>query len=175
MQNMSFIKAAGLFAITLVVLVAGCTRKTNQTAAAPEGAGVKSESVVKVVSSPVEIAAGGAADAVFQITVQSGYHINANPPTYPYLKPTEIELKPPAGISVGFISYPNPLLKKFPFAENQLAIYEGSTQVKVMLKATATAARGFNNVPGKLKIQACDDQVCYPPGEISISVPLTTK
>jgi len=131
--------------------------------------------VVKVLTSPVEIPAGGTADAIIQINVQNGYHINANPPTYPYLKPTEVELQTTNGMSVGFITYPTPLTKQFPFAEKPLAIYEGSTQVKVLLKSSPTTKKESSNLPGKLKVQACDDQVCYPPGEIELTVPVTVK
>jgi hypothetical protein len=101
--------------------------------------------------------------------------VNANPPTYPYLKATELELTPPKGITVSFITYPNPIVKKFPFAENPIAIYEGDTKLNVMLTADRSVAKGASNLPGKLKVQACDDQVCYPPGEINVTVPVTIK
>jgi len=127
------------------------------------------------VTAPVGIPAGGSGDGFIQVKVQSGYHINANPPTYPYLKATEVELKPSAGLSVGFITYPNSIVKKFPFAENPVAIYEGQIQLKVLLKATPSASKGTSNLPGKLKVQACDDQVCYPPGEIELTIPVTVK
>lgn len=158
--------------ISLVVLT-GCTK--NKPNGAQTSGAIKSESVVQVVTSPVEISAGGTAEAIVQLSIQSGYHINANPPSYPYLKPTEVELKPANGITVGFITYPNPQTKQFPFAEKPLAIYEGSTQLKVLLKADAKAKKEASNLPGKLKVQACDDQVCYPPGEIQITFPVTVK
>ncbi len=159
--------------ISLLVL-SGCTKKSDPNEVQASGA-IKSESVVKVVTSPVELRAGGTAEAVVQLNIQRGYHVNANPPTYPYLKPTEVELKSANGITVGFISYPDPQTKQFPFAEKPLAIYEGSTQLKVFLKADASAKKEASNLPGKLKVQACDDQVCYPPGEIEITVPVTVK
>jgi len=131
--------------------------------------------VVSVVTAPVQIPAAGSADGFIQVKVQSGYHINANPPTYPYLKATEVEIKPSGGLSVGFITYPNSIVKKFPFAERPLAIYEGETQLKVLLKAAPSANKGTSNLAGKLKVQACDDQVCYPPGEIELTIPVTVK
>jgi DsbC/DsbD-like thiol-disulfide interchange protein len=174
-NNMSFPKSVFLITVIFMLLLAGCTRKAPDQTAQTGGAPIKSESVVKVLTSPVEIPAGGTADAIIQINVQNGYHINANPPTYPYLKPTEVELQPTNGMSVGFITYPTPLTKQFPFAEKPLAIYEGSTQVKVLLKASPTTKKESSNLSGKLKVQACDDQVCYPPGEIELTVPVTVK
>ena len=114
-------------------------------------------------------------NALVQLKIQSGYHINANPPTYPYLKATEVTLKPADGLSVGSITYPNSTSRKFPFADDPIAIYEGNAELKVVLKAAPTANKGPSNLPGKLKVQACDDQVCYPPGEIDVSIPVTVK
>jgi len=110
-----------------------------------------------------------------QVKVQNGYHINANPPTYAYLKATELEISTSGGLSVAFIRYPDSIVKKFPFAEKPVAVYEGENQLKVVFKAATSANKGSSNLPGKLKVQACDDQVCYPPGEIEITIPVTVK
>jgi hypothetical protein len=106
--------------------------------------------------------------------VKDGYHLNANPATYGYLKPTEFEITSGNNLTVGFIAYPNPITKKFSFAEKPLAIYESDTRVRIMLKASGSL-KGTSNLEGKLKVQACDDQVCYPPGELSVAIPVTVK
>jgi DsbC/DsbD-like thiol-disulfide interchange protein len=167
-----------LLSVLLILTAAACTKNpTNNLVSEKPGpqSAIRSEKVVRVASETVEIAHGGSADAIVHVTVQNGYHINANPPTYSYLRATEIELTPAGGISVAFIKYPNPLMKKFPFAEEPVAIYEGDTPLHVQLKAAPTAAKGASNLAGKLKVQACDDQVCYPPGEIAIAIPVTVK
>jgi hypothetical protein len=167
-----------------LLILSGCSKpaqsdnrpaQTSSPAGSTAAPQVTSESVVRFASEPVEIAAGGAGEATVHVTVQSGYHVNANPPTYPFLRPTELNLTPPTGITVSFIRYPNGLMKKFPFAEKPVAIYEGDTALKVSLKAASSAGKGASNLPGKLKVQACDDQVCYAPGEISVTVPVTIK
>jgi hypothetical protein len=109
------------------------------------------------------------------VTIKNGYHVNANPPTYPYLKATELEIPPAEGVSVGFITYPKALSKQFPFAEKPLAIYEGETELKVNLKADKSAKPGQRSIPTRLRIQACDDQVCYPPGTLALAIPANIK
>jgi len=136
---------------------------------------VTSESVVKAAAQPVEISAGGSAEAIVRVTIQGGYHINANPPTYPYLKATALEISPAGGVSVGRVIYPKALDKKFPFAEKPLAIYEGETNLKATLKADQAAKKGEQSIPAHLRIQACDDQVCYPPGTLSLAIPVNIK
>jgi DsbC/DsbD-like thiol-disulfide interchange protein len=109
------------------------------------------------------------------MTIQSGYHVNANPPTFPYLKPTALEISPSDGVSVAFVTYPKAVEKKFAFAEGPLAVYEGNTDVKATLKADKAAKKGERSVPALLRIQACDDQVCYPPGTIELAIPVNVN
>ncbi|MGH9872328.1 MAG: protein-disulfide reductase DsbD domain-containing protein [Pyrinomonadaceae bacterium] len=130
---------------------------------------------MKAAAQRVEIPAGGSAEATVRITIQSGYHVNANPPTFTYLKATELEITPSDGVSVAFISYPKALDKKFPFAEKPLAVYEGDTDLKPTLKADQAAKKGERSIPALLRIQACDDQLCYPPGTIELAIPVNVN
>ena len=166
----------GLALVVVALLLAACSKNVgDRTGSSAQRPTISSESVVLFAAEPVEIPWNGSKEAVVHVTVQNGYHLNANPPTYSYLKATELELSPTGGLSVGFITYPDPAIKKFPFAEKPLAIYEGDTQLKVLLKANASAAKGSSNLSGKLKVQACDDQVCYPPGELAVAIPVIVK
>jgi hypothetical protein len=144
-------------------------------AASPAAQRITSEGVVKAAPQPVEIPAGGSAEAVVRLNIQSGYHINANPPTYSYLKATALEVSSSDGVSVGFITYPKALDRKFPFAEKPLAVYEGETDLKATLKAGKETKKGERSIPARLRIQACDDQVCYPPGTLELAIPVNIK
>src|SRR4030095_1579766 len=136
---------------------------------------ITSEGVVKAAAQRIEIQAGGSAQATVQLTIQSGYHINANPPTFPYLKATVLEITPSDGVSVAFVTYPKAVEKKFAFAEKALAVYEGATELKATLKAENAAKKGQRSIPARLRIQACDDQVCYPPGAIELAIPVNVN
>ena len=143
--------------------------------ASPTAQKITSESVVKVATPPVEVSAGGAAEAIVRVTIQIGYHVNANPPTFSYLKATQLDISPGEGISAARVSYPMPVTKKFAFAEKPLAVYEGETEIKATIKADATASKGEHSVAAQLRVQACDDQVCYPPGQIELRLPVMVK
>ena len=169
-----------LRSLTLLCLpflfIAACSKPSQQSPGEPIAIQrITSQSVVKVVGQPLEIARGGSADATVRLTIQNGYHVNANPPTYSYLKPTELEVTPGDGFSVNYLTYPTALTKKFPFAEKSLAVYEGNTDLKVSLKANPKASPGEHSIPAVLRVQACDDQVCYPPGQIDLRIPVTIK
>ncbi len=163
-----------LLTVVLLTVVALSACKT----AAPESVAKKTVSSVTVVRAearPVEISAGGTSEAVVTLTIDDGFHVNANPPTFPYLKATELVIAPSNGISGGKVTYPSPLQKKFEFAEEALAVYEGRVELKTPLKAEASASKGQHSVPAKVNIQACDQTVCYPPGTIDLSIPVVIK
>ncbi|HXM36852.1 MAG TPA: protein-disulfide reductase DsbD domain-containing protein [Pyrinomonadaceae bacterium] len=175
--------SCALISLSLPLFVAACSGRSGQlnTNTTPAAAGspaqrpATSVKFVKASAADVQIPAGGSAEATVTLLIQSGYHVNANPPTFSYLRATEVIVQTGEGISVGFITYPNPLIKKFSFAEIPLAVYEGSPTIKVMLKAIPTAAKGVRSLPAKLNVQACDNQVCYAPGTLELSIPATVK
>ena len=165
-----------LLLILVVALAMACSRSGQQTNAnAPEPPQIASVDVVEATPSTTSLTRGEATDAVIPIKITHGYHVNANPPSYPYLKPLEVQVQPAAGVSVEFITYPDPLTRKFSFAENPLAVYEGDTTVKVRLKADKTATPGQHNLSATLRVQACDDRVCYAPGEENLVLPVSVK
>ena len=143
--------------------------------ATPAAQRVSSETLVKADPQPMELPAAGSGDAIVKVTVQKGYHINANPASFPYLKPTEVDIPDIEDISLNYIYYPNPLVKKFSFAEQPLRVYEGETPIRVSFLAAKNAVKGQRSIAGTLRIQACDDQVCYPPGSIAIAIPVLVK
>jgi hypothetical protein len=155
------------------LLVVGCT--SSQPPSIPEPKrGITSTGVVKATPIATTLAKGESGVAIVRLSIENGYHVNANPPSFPYLIATEIEITPAAGISVDFINYPNGLTKKFSFAEGPLSVYEGETDLKVQLSAKS-AQPGKHNLSAKLRVQACDDQVCYAPGTMDLTLPVTVR
>jgi cytochrome c biogenesis DsbD-like protein len=171
---------ATLILLTLVCcLFAGCAKPkqgdADQQSSANEPPRVASVDVVKVAPEELTLAKGESGYAIVRLQIQNGYHINANPASYPYLIATDLQVPPAEGIGVDFISYPNPQTRQFAFAEKPLAVYEGEAVVKAMLKANASASPGKHNLSAKLRVQACDEQVCYAPGVIDLTLPLTVR
>ena len=168
--------------LLLGLLVTACTKAptnttTNTTASdQPEPPAIKSVDVVKVMPEETTLAPGESGDLLVRLQIANGYHVNANPPSQSYLKPTEIELKNAEGISVEFITYPDPLMRTFSFSQGTpLKVYEGDTNLKLRLKAEKTAKAGKHNLSATLRVQACDDKVCYAPGAKDLTVPVNVK
>jgi DsbC/DsbD-like thiol-disulfide interchange protein len=136
---------------------------------------VSSASVVRVNVAGVEAAAGGAAQASVNLTITSGYHVNANPPSASYLIPTELSVETGEGIAADKPVYPPSITKKFAFDPKPLAVYEGEASIKLPLKVASTASKGEHTLKAKVRVQACDDKACYRPSTIETSIPVTVK
>lgn len=162
-----------------LVLTSACSRPegdTNKNVSPAGSEPITSTGVVKVVPDELTLAKGESGTATVRLQIRNGYHVNANPASFPYLIATELQLTSAGGVSAGAITYPDPLTKTFSFSANApLKVYEGETTVKATLKADASAENGKHNLSAKLRVQACDDQVCYPPGTIDLTVPVTIK
>ncbi len=172
MNRLKLVMVTGL----LVGVISGCS-KTGDPVPSPsaEPPRLSSETLVTVTAEPIEVVAGDRGEAVVKLNTQSGYHINANPASFDYLKATEVDLPDTPQVAVDYIYYPNPQVKKFSFSDQALRVYEGETELKIMLSAEKAATKGAHNIPAKLNVQACDDKLCYPPGSISFSIPVTIK
>jgi len=176
-------KIEGLSVIGLLLIVlSGCSKsEPNQTAAPPAAPSpsavrrIASIDVVKVSPEEVTISAGGSGVASVRVAIDKGYHVNANPPTFPYLKPTELIFKATPSISISSVKYPGATTRKFQFAEKPLAVYEGEAIIKVDLKVNKGTPQGKQNLSGTLRVQACDEEVCYAPGEREIVIPVNIK
>ena len=161
------------------VLATACSKPagdTNKNASPAGSEPITSIGVTKVDPEELTLGKGESGTATVRLQIQHGYHVNANPASFPYLIATQLDITSAAGVSVGAITYPDPLTKKFSFSPDApLKVYEGETIVKAMVKADAAAQPGKHNLSAKLRVQACDDMVCYAPGVMDLTVPVVVK
>ncbi|SRR6266568_2904880 len=177
-------------ALTLPALV-GCDKGTGSGGAAdrsssfPTPAAISSSAqVVKVSSPPLSIPVNGSADAVLNLSISPGFHINANPATFSYLIATELQPVPYPDnpIETGKPVYPSPVKKKFVFAEQPLSVYEGDVAIRLPAHF-ASAGKSYVRVtsgahlsqPITLTVQACDEEKCYPPATLNSTISVTVK
>jgi DsbC/DsbD-like thiol-disulfide interchange protein len=75
-------------------------------------------------------------------------------------------------VTVNDITYPKGELKKFPFSDAPLSVYEGTVQVDVALHVERKTPPGNYEVKGQLAYQACNDHACLPPASVPLSFPI---
>jgi hypothetical protein len=189
------VKRNVLAILAFVLILSGCNRGaggigsgTSGGPPTPSQPEVSSSSeVVKVEAVPVQISEGGTADATVKLAISAGYHVNANPATFPYLIPTEVTYAPdPDGFCavVGKPIYPAAIKAKFDFADEPLAVYEGNIEVKLPLtlpkakdnRCDVYQAKGMrDSLPIKVTVQACDHEKCFPPATVDAAIPVEVK
>ncbi|MDX6305151.1 MAG: uncharacterized protein QOI77_2120 [Blastocatellia bacterium] len=171
------IKLSRYFCLVLVVAFTSCTGDTQSSKgpSSPPAVISSSAQVVKVGAVPVNVSQSSPVDAVIALSISPGFHINANPATFPYLIATEVTTEGVEGIHVGTPVYPDAIKKKFQFAEEPLAVYEGELPIKLNLRAEANASTGRMSLPVNVRVQACDEEQCFPPATIRTAIPVTVK
>ncbi len=134
-----------------------------------------SADVVKIQAASVSIPAGGNTDATISISISPGFHVNANPATFSYLIPTEVTAGKIEGIAVSKPVYPAAEKRKFQFANEPLAVYEGEAQIRLPLRAEKNAAKGARSLPLSIRVQACDHEQCFPPATLTMTMAIEVK
>jgi len=97
------------------------------------------------------------------IDVPAGYHINSNRPLESYLIATSVKVEPENGLRAGVVTYPRPVMRTFKFSNKQLSVYEGQARLKFSVPIPANYADGSAKIKARVRLQSCNDEVCFPP------------
>ncbi len=116
---------------------------------------------------------GETARVAAKVTVEEGWHVNSNTPTFDYLIPTKLDLELPAGWPEETVRYPKHEMQTFAFADQPLAVYDGEFVILAELKVPAGAKNGKLEVRGVLGYQACNHSQCLAPVTTDATVTLT--
>lgn len=106
---------------------------------------------------------GRVVQAAVVIDIPSGYHINSNKPLESFLIPTSLKVDAPGGVRVGAVMYPRAALRKFKFSQKQLAVYENKVILRFNVTVPANYSGGSVDLKARLRLQSCNDEVCFPP------------
>jgi thioredoxin:protein disulfide reductase len=140
------------------------------------GAGIAQEQTPSprdVVSPAVYVSADPAARGVpFQVAVvfkiRPGFHVNAREKSADYLIATDLHAEMPAGFKAGEVVYPKGQLHTFTFSKNPLNVYEGTVTLRMPVTPLASAPVGPQQIPLKLRYQACSTSICLPPVTVDL-------
>jgi len=107
------------------------------------------------------------------IVIEPGYHVNANPATFSYLIPTELTAEKVDGLEIGKPIYPVAEKKTFQFAPDPLAVYEGEIKIKLPLRVIPS--NGSKQLPVNMRVQACNQEECFPPDTLHTTIAVEVK
>ncbi|TMA66742.1 MAG: DUF255 domain-containing protein [Deltaproteobacteria bacterium] len=111
--------------------------------------------------------AGAEGQAVVEVTVAPGWHVNAHDPRDDFLVPTTLTLLPPDGMRAGEVVYPEPVERRLAFGgDHALRLYTG--RVRFTARLEGTPAAGAGPLRAALRYQACNDSRCLPPRTLEL-------
>jgi hypothetical protein len=107
--------------------------------------------------------------------VGDGFHLQANPASQEYLVPTKLEVVRAADLWPGRPVYPPGRPYRLQGAASDLAIYDGTFEIRVPLEASNDAAPGERSLQGTLHYQACDTRICLKPASVEFALPVRIR
>lgn len=125
--------------------------------------------------SPNKTQRGRTVQAIVVMDIPSGYHVNSNRPLEKFLIPTQLTIEAPKGIRRGAVSYPRPVVRKFNFSQNPVAVYEGRATMRFNVSVPRSFSSGSAEIKVRVRYQSCNDDVCFPPQTKEISLWLTME
>jgi hypothetical protein len=133
----------------------------KQTSRAVEpGRSPRSEDFVHVTARR----SGAEGTLVVEVSIDPGWHINANPASMPFLIPTTVEIE---GIKdKPVIQYPVGVPFSPSFSPEVLSTYQGTVEILVGLESKS----GLAPTSVKARYQACSETLCLAPATTRVSV-----
>ncbi|TVQ30681.1 MAG: DUF255 domain-containing protein [Phycisphaeraceae bacterium] len=120
--------------------------------------------------------------AALVLEIEEGWHLNANPPSAPFIVPTVMDVRTDGERAVERldIKYPTGEPIEFEFMDGPLDVYHGRAVIIARLRAPADLSPDSDS-PLRLRllynVQACDTGTCLTPeqGEMLIETPIAAQ
>jgi uncharacterized protein len=100
------------------------------------------------------------------VSVDKGYHVNANPASFDYLIPTSVKFQ---DLPSPEVTYPRSTRFKTASAQEELQVYTGEVRLSVAFPKDTLSKQA--TIRGVVTAQACDERVCLPPSDLPIVIP----
>src|SRR3989339_2213786 len=121
---------------------------------------------IKLSQSNWKVDAGSQFKIVLSASIKESWHINSNKPNDEFLIASKVTTKSDA-VTLTSINYPQPKELKLEFSEKPVSVYGGDIKIELTFTVNKNTASGKYTVPIKLSYQACNDQTCMPPTDVS--------
>ena len=102
-----------------------------------------------------------------KVKLADGWHINSNTPLEDFFIPTKLSVESSGDAK---IVYPAHKTQKLGFHDKELALFDGTVELKAGLAKTPEKA-----VTLELRVQACSDKICLEPETAQLRVPVHEK
>ncbi len=104
--------------------------------------------------------------------MQPGFHVNNDKPRDEFLIPLKLTWMGGPLESQG-ISYPKP--EQIKVGSQLLLVFTGTFQIQTKFQAPANAPPGNAIMVGKLRYQACNNEMCFRPASVEVHLPVSVE
>jgi hypothetical protein len=112
--------------------------------------------------------------ARIEVSIAPGYHVNSNAPHETYLIPLKLTWTP-APLEGATVTFPKGQDEKYAFSDQPLSVFTGNIEIATKFKVPADAVSGQAILAGKLRYQACNSTMCFPPKTVEIKLPVEVQ
>lgn len=126
------------------------------------------------ISPPEQLAVkrGGAVTESLEVAILPGFHVNSDKPKDEFLIPLKLTWNP-GPLQAKSITYPQP--EQIKVGADDLAVFTGNFKIQTQFEASPKALSGSAVITGKLRYQACNNQMCFRPASIDVSLPVVVE
>ena len=115
---------------------------------------------------------GRAVQAAVVLDIPDGFHVNANRVLNKFSVPTSVKIETPDGARASAVTFPRAKVQKLGFSNEPLALFEGRAVMRFNVTFPANFPTGVTELKAKVRYQACNDEICYPPTTREITMPI---
>ena len=122
--------------------------------------------------SQLTIQRGATATETLKVSVTPGFHVNNDKPKDEFVIPLKLTWDT-GPLEAESIQYPKP--EEIRVGGETLTVFTGAFDINTHFRTTAQASPGEVIMHGRLRYQACNNQMCFRPATAEIALPVRVK
>ncbi|MGI9072036.1 MAG: protein-disulfide reductase DsbD domain-containing protein [Bryobacteraceae bacterium] len=107
-----------------------------------------------------------------KVVVQPGFHVNSDKPKDEFVIPLKVTWND-GPLEPKSTSYPKP--EEIQVGGEKLTVFTGTFNVQTDFKVPEHSQAGTATMTGKLRYQACNDQMCFRPATVDVRLPVVIE
>lgn len=107
-----------------------------------------------------------------KVAVLPGFHVNSDRPKDEFLIPLKLTWTD-GPLEAKSVNYPKP--EEIRVGKDMLAVFTGNFEIHTQFKAPEHSTPGSTTVTGKLRYQACNNEMCFRPASLEVRVPVVIE
>lgn len=121
---------------------------------------------------PITVKRGSSVTQTLDVAVLPGMHVNSDKPKDEFLIPLKLTWTG-GPLEQQSVTYPKP--EDVTVGNQVVSVFTGKFQLATKFQVASGAAPGSAVMTGKLRYQACNNQMCFRPSSIEVHLPVSIE